>query len=179
MPSELVMPSNHLVLCHSLLLLPLIFSSMRVFPNELALHQEAKILELVAEDTVKLIFLFYWKDKNLNYGYINIQYSSWHNNSVRNMLKWQPEGSFNNTERAEGKFNEFSACQCMRRRRCRFDPWVGGSPWVGNVNPVQYPCLENSMDRGAWWATVPGVTRSRIQQSTHVMPLMWVPTPWI
>ena len=59
MPFELVMPSNHLVLCHSLLLLPLIFSSIRVFPNELALHQEAKVLELVAEDTVKLIFLFY------------------------------------------------------------------------------------------------------------------------
>ena len=27
----------------------------------------------------------------------------------------------------------------------------------GNSNPLQYSCLENPMDRGAWWATVPGV----------------------
>ena len=35
---ESVMPSNHLILCHSLLLLPSIFPSIRVFPNELVLH---------------------------------------------------------------------------------------------------------------------------------------------
>ena len=29
----------------------------------------------------------------------------------------------------------------------------GRSPGVGNGNPFQYSCLENSMDRGAWWAT--------------------------
>ena len=32
-------------------------------------------------------------------------------------------------------------------------------PGVGNGNPLQY-CLENSMDRGAWWATVHGVAKS-------------------
>ena len=31
----------------------------------------------------------------------------------------------------------------------------------GNGNPLQYSCLMNSMDRGAWWATVHGVSRSR------------------
>ena len=31
---------------------------------------------------------------------------------------------------------------------------------VENVNPFQYSCLENSMDRGAWWASVHGVTES-------------------
>ena len=31
----------------------------------------------------------------------------------------------------------------------------------GNGNPLQYPCLENAMDRGAWWATDNGVTKSR------------------
>ena len=30
----------------------------------------------------------------------------------------------------------------------------------GNGNPLQYSCLENPMDRGAWWATVHGVTKS-------------------
>ena len=38
MPNELVMPSNHLVLCHSILLLPSIFPDIRVFSNELTLH---------------------------------------------------------------------------------------------------------------------------------------------
>ena len=35
------------------------------------------------------------------------------------------------------------------------------SPEEGNGNPLQYSCLENSMDRGAWWATPHGVTKSR------------------
>ena len=35
----------------------------------------------------------------------------------------------------------------------------------GNCNPFQYSCLENSMDRGAWWATVNGVTRIQAQLS--------------
>ena len=39
----------------------------------------------------------------------------------------------------------------------------GRSPEEGNGNPLQYSCLENSMDRGAWWATVHGVTKSWTQ----------------
>ena len=38
-------------------------------------------------------------------------------------------------------------------------PGSGRSPGEGNGNPRQYSCLENPMDRGAWWATVHGVTR--------------------
>ena len=37
----------------------------------------------------------------------------------------------------------------------------GRSPGGGNGNPLQYSCLENAMDRGAWWATVHGVTKSQ------------------
>ena len=37
---------------------------------------------------------------------------------------------------------------------------LGRSPGEGNGNPLQYYCLENSMDRGAWWAPVHGVTES-------------------
>ena len=36
------------------------------------------------------------------------------------------------------------------------------SPAVGNGNPFQYSCLENSMERGAWWATVHGVAKNWI-----------------
>ena len=39
-------------------------------------------------------------------------------------------------------------------------PGLGGSPGEGNGNPLQYPCLENLMDRGAWWAAVHGVSKS-------------------
>ena len=36
----------------------------------------------------------------------------------------------------------------------------GRSPAEGNGNPLQYPCLENLLDTGAWWAAVHGVTKS-------------------
>ena len=39
-------------------------------------------------------------------------------------------------------------------------PGLGRSPGEGNGNPLQYSCLENPMDGGAWWATVHGVTKS-------------------
>ena len=39
-------------------------------------------------------------------------------------------------------------------------PELGRSPGGGNGTPLQYPCLENPMDRGAWWAIVDGVTKS-------------------
>ena len=40
-------------------------------------------------------------------------------------------------------------------------PGLGRSLGEGNGNPLQYSCLENPMDRGAWWAVVPGVTKSQ------------------
>ena len=40
-------------------------------------------------------------------------------------------------------------------------PGLGRSPGEGNGNPLQYPCLENLMDRGAWWTAVHGVTKSQ------------------
>ena len=39
-------------------------------------------------------------------------------------------------------------------------PGSGRSPGEGNGNPLQYLCLENLMDRGAWWAAVHGVAKS-------------------
>ena len=51
-------------------------------------------------------------------------------------------------------------------------PGVGRSPGGEHGNPLQYSCLENSMDKGAWWATVHGVTRSqtRLSKRTHNVP---------
>ena len=43
-------------------------------------------------------------------------------------------------------------------------PGSGRSPGGGHGNPLQYSCLENPMDRGAWWATVHGVEKSQTRQ---------------
>ena len=40
-------------------------------------------------------------------------------------------------------------------------PGLGRSPREGNGNPLQYPCLENLMDRGSWWAIVHGVSKNQ------------------
>ena len=44
-------------------------------------------------------------------------------------------------------------------------PELERSPGIGNGSPLQYSCLENSKDTGAWWATVRGVAKSRTQPS--------------
>ena len=41
-------------------------------------------------------------------------------------------------------------------------PELGRSPGVGNGNLLQNSCLENSMDQGAWWTTVHGVTKNPV-----------------
>ena len=57
--------------------------------------------------------------------------------------------------------------------------WVGKIPAEGNGNPLQYSCLVNSMDRGAWQAAVHGITRLK-QLSMHaeglkIQVLMYFP----
>ena len=58
-------------------------------------------------------------------------------------------------------------------------PESGRSPGEGNGNQLQYSCLENSTDRGAWWAIVHGVTKSPAQLNdshththTHTLSLL-------
>ena len=48
-------------------------------------------------------------------------------------------------------------------------PGAGRSPEGGTGNPLHYPCLENSMDRGAWQATVHGVTESDMTEHVHAV----------
>ena len=63
-----------------------------------------------------------------------------------------------------------STCQC---RRHGFNPWVGKIPWRRNSNPLQYSCLEYPMDRGAWPATVHGVTKSQTQLRDFSLNILW------
>ena len=50
-------------------------------------------------------------------------------------------------------------------------PVLGRSSGIGNGNPLQYSCLESSMDRGSWWATVHEVAKSQTRLSTHTLRL--------
>ena len=53
-------------------------------------------------------------------------------------------------------------------------PGLGRSPGEENGNTLQYSCLENSMDRGAWWATAHGVAKSQTRLSdfhTHTIKM--------
>ena len=55
-------------------------------------------------------------------------------------------------------------------------PALGRSPGEGNGNSLQYSCLENPIDRGAWWATVHGVakesgTTERLSTNVHFVVL--------
>ena len=59
-----------------------------------------------------------------------------------------------------------SSFRCRRHKRHEFDPWSERSPGVGNGNPLQYSYLENSTDRGAWWATIHGMTKSQTRLGT-------------
>ena len=51
----------------------------------------------------------------------------------------------------------------LQCRRPGFDPWVRKIPGERNGNPLQYSCLENSRNRGAWSATIHGVAKSQTQ----------------
>ena len=55
-------------------------------------------------------------------------------------------------------------------------PGSGRSPGGGNGNSLQYSCLGNSVDRGAWWATVHGVAKSWTPLSMHTQ--LCLPSYW-
>ena len=57
-------------------------------------------------------------------------------------------------------------------------PGLGRSPGEGKGNPLQYSCLENPMDAGAWWATVHGVAKSWTQLSDFTSLLINLQTSW-
>ena len=52
------------------------------------------------------------------------------------------------------------SCQCRKHKRHGFDPWVRKIPWRRAWQPIPDFLLENSMDGGAWQATVQRVTKS-------------------
>ena len=65
--------------------------------------------------------------------------------------------------------SEGKASACNARDLCSIHR-LGRSSGEGNGNPLQDSCLENSVDRGAWWITVCGVAKSRTQLSDLECP---------
>ena len=66
-----------------------------------------------------------------------------------------------------------SACNVGDTEDTGLIPGSGRSPGEGNDNTVQYSCLENAMDRGAWWATVQSIAKSQTHLSTEQEPKSW------
>ena len=57
-------------------------------------------------------------------------------------------------------------------------PGSGRSTGEGNGYPLQYSCLDNSIDRGAWWATIHGVTKSWMTERLTVSLSLTRSTQW-
>ena len=64
-----------------------------------------------------------------------------------------------------GTVGKEPTCRCRRCKRLGSTPGLGRSPGGGHGNPLQYSCLKNPMDKGAWRATVHGVRKSRTRLS--------------
>ena len=67
----------------------------------------------------------------------------------------------------DGSAGKESACNAGDTGDVGSIPGSGRSPKEGNGNLLQYSCLENPMDRGAWWATVQRVAKSWKKLSTQ------------
>ena len=135
MSIELLMLCNHLILCCPLLLLPSIVPSIRSFPMSLLFTSGGQSIGASASASVLPMSIQGRFPLGLT-GLIFLQ------------SKGFPGGSD----------SKESACNAGDLGSI---PGSGRSPGEGKGYPLQYSYLENSMDRGAWWATVDGVAKSR------------------
>ena len=178
MSIESVMPSSHLILCRPLLLLPPVPPSIRVFSNESTLcirwpkyWSFSFSISPSREHPGLISFRMDWLDLLAVQGTLKSLLQ--HHSSKASILqrsaffmvqeplcplqKWplnkDQSGHWGFPGGTSGKE---SSSRCRSLRRCGLIPGLGRSPGGGNGNPLQYFCLNNPVDRGAWWATVPG-----------------------
>ena len=142
MSIESVMPSNHLILCCPLPLLPSIFPSIRVFSSELTIHIRwpkdwsfSFSISPSSEYSGLISFRMDWFDFLAVQGTLK---SLLQQHSLKASILWcLPGGS-------EVKASAWNAGDLGSI------PGSGRSPGEGNGNPLQYSCLENPMEGGAW-----------------------------
>ena len=78
----------------------------------------------------------------------------WNDSNNKDGIKWLVTGTF-----PGGPYGKESACNVETQVQSLGQE----DPWRKDGNPLQYSCLENSMDRGTWWATVLGVLKRQTQ----------------
>ena len=167
------MPSNHLIFFCPLLLLPSVFPSIRVFSNESALP---------------IRWPNYWgfntsiSPSNGYSGLISFRMDWFYHLAIQGTFKslLQHHSSKASLLWCSAFFMvQLSHPYMMTRKTIALTRWtfVGKVMSLlfnmlfrlvigeGNSNPLQYSCLENPMDGGAWWAAVHGVAKSRTQLS--------------
>ena len=159
------MPSNHLILCHPLLLVSSVFPSIRVFSNELAVH---------------IRWPKYWSfntsPSNEYSGLISFRVDWFELLAVQGTLKsllqhqkiLQHSPSLGFPGDASGKE---PTCQCRRHKRHRFYPWVGKIPWrrKWQPTPVFFPGEFHGQR-----SLVVTKSRTRLKQlSTYTQPFLW------
>ena len=151
MSIDLMMPSNHLIFCRPLLLLPSIFPSIRVFSNETALHiRWPKYWS----------FSFNISPSNEHPGLISFRMDCLDLLAVQGTLQESsPTPQFKSINSSALSFLYSPTLTSIH------DHWKNHSLTrqtlgEGNGTPLQYSYLENPRDRGAWQAAVYGVTQS-------------------
>ena len=203
------MPSNHLILCRPLLLLPSVFPNIRIFSNESVLRVRwpkywSFIISLSNEYSGLICFRIGWLDLLAVHGALK---SFLQHHSSEASILWPSAffmGQLSHPYMTTGKtigltkwtfvskvmsllsnmLSRFVIAFLPRSKRLLISPSAVilerkkiktvtvsiVSPFIcqevmdlgeNNGTPLQYSCLENPMDGGAWWATVHGVAKSR------------------
>ena len=156
--TESVMPSNHVTLCHPLLLLPSIFPSIRVF----------------SVSVLHIGWPKYWSFSTSS----SNKYSGLISLGLTDLFSLQSKGLSRVFSRTTVWKHQFLVAQTVKKSAWNAeDPasilGSGRSPGERNGKPLQYSCLDNSMDRGAWWATVQGFSKSGTWLSKEHFHLQW------
>ena len=166
---KLVMPSNHLILCHPLLILPSIFPSIRVFQMSQLFASDSQSIGVSASTSVLPMNIQNWfplgwtgwiflQSKGLSWVFFSFFSSKasvlWHSAFFMVQLSY-PSWKIPWTE-------ELGRLQSMGLLRVGHN-WATSLSCIGegNGNPLQGSCLESPRDVGAWWAAVYGVAQSR------------------
>ena len=184
---ESVMPSSHLILCRPLLLLPPISPTIRVFSNESTLHMMwpkygsfSFSISPSKEIPGLISFRMDWLDLLAVQGALKSLLQ--HHNSKASILRrsafftvqlshpYMTTGKTIALTRRTfvGKVMSLLLNMLSRlvitflpRSKHLLISWLQSPSGEGNGNPLQYSCLENPRDRGAWWAAIYGVIQSR------------------
>ena len=134
-------------------------------------------LELQSSSISIVIFLFvFFKNEKCSTCPLNLHRASicivWHRYAPWSYVKWQLDMYFfivslpYKTAHPQGHGVYLAFHHRISNTAADLD-WLWRSPGEGNGNPLRYSCLENPMDRGAWWAAVHGVAKSRTRLSNY------------